>query len=182
MARFFLKTPLALANGTLGQRTLGKYLQAEQYSSAFMDRFLIPIFAGINTVSCQAARDYPSALIAQYFNRAFILSSVYGAVGGASAIAQALSHRVAHQRLGARIRGVQCEGSAVVITMQDGSTETFEVVVFATQQNQILDLLADATRAERAVLEAVRCDAVRVVMHNDARLMPSQRSDWGPVN
>lgn len=182
LGRFLLKTPLALAAGKLGGLTLGEYLHAEHYSSAFADRFLIPIFAGINTVSCQAVRDYPAAVIAQYFNRAFMLSSVYRAVGGATAIAQALSQRVAHLRLGARIEGVQREGSSVVITMQDGSTETFDAVVFATQANQILDLLGDATRAERAVLQAVRYDAVRVVMHNDTRLMPKDRSDWGPVN
>lgn len=182
LGRFLLKTPLALAAGTLGERTLGEYLDAEHYSSAFADRFLIPIFAGINTVSCQAVRHYPAAVIAQYFNRAFMLSSVYRAVGGASAIAQALSARVAHQRLGARIQGVQREGHAVVITMENGLSETFDAVVFATQANQILDLLGDATRAERGVLQSVRYDAVRVVMHNDARLMPAKRSDWGPVN
>ncbi|MBC7918659.1 MAG: FAD-dependent oxidoreductase, partial [Rhodoferax sp.] len=176
------KTPQALADGTLGQRTLGEYLYAEHYSSDFVDRFLIPIFAGINTVSCQAVRDYPAAVIAQYFNRAFILSSVYRAVGGASAIAQALSKRVTHQRLGARIRRVQRDGEAVAITMEDGRIESFDAVVFATQANQILDLLGDATRVERSVLKSVRYDAVRVVMHNDARLMPADRSDWGPVN
>ena len=182
LGRFLLKTPLALAAGTLCQRTLGEYLEAEQYSSAFVDRFLVPIFAGINTVSCQAVRDYPAALIAQYFNGAFMLSSVYRAVGGASAIAQALSQRVAHQRLGARIQRVQRDGEAVAITMEDGSIETFDAVVFATQANQILDLLGDASRAERDLLQGVRYDAVRVVMHNDARLMHASQNDWGPVN
>lgn len=182
LGRFLLKTPLALDDGTLGQCTLGEYLDAQHYSSAFVDRFLIPIFAGINTASCQTVRDYPAAVIAQYFNRAFMLSSVYRAVGGASAIAQALSKRVAHQRLGAHILRVQRNGQSVAITMADGSVETFDAVVFATQANQILDLLGDASRDERAVLQGVRYDAVRVVMHNDARLMPASQKDWGPVN
>jgi predicted NAD/FAD-binding protein len=182
LGRFLWKTPLALATDSLGQLTLGEYLDAEQYSVDFVERFLIPVFAGINTVSCKAVRDYPAAVIAQYFNRAFMLSSVYRAVGGASAMAQALSTRVAHQRLGACIQSVQREGNAVAITMENGTVETFDAVVFATQANQILELLGDATRAERAVLQSVRYEAVRVVMHHDARLMPASRSDWGPVN
>lgn len=182
LGRFLLHAPRALANGTLDRRTLGEYLTDEGYSAVFADRFLVPIFAGINTVSCQAVRDYPAAVIAQYFNRDFIVSSVYRAAGGAQAIARALSGRVARQRLGARIRAVRREGDAVTITMEDGRVETFDTVVFATQANQILDLLEDASRAERALFKSVRYDKVRVVMHTDASLMPAHRRDWGPVN
>ena len=82
LARFLWQAPQALAAGHLVDRTIGDYLDLQKYSSTFTDRFLIPAFAGINTVSCQEVRDYPAALIAQYFNRDFIVSSVYRAVGG----------------------------------------------------------------------------------------------------
>lgn len=182
LARFLWQAPQALASGALATRTIGDYLDRQHYSRAFTDRFLIPVFAGINTVSCQAVRDYPAALIAQYFNPGFVVSSVYRAVGGAHAIAQALSARVAQLRLDARIHSVHRQAHGVAITMDDGSAETFDVVVFATQANQVMALLDDASPAERAVLEAVRYGAVRVVMHHDARLMPATRADWGPVN
>lgn len=116
-------------------RTIGDYLDLQKYSSTFTDRFLIPAFAGINTVSCQEVRDYPAALIAQYFNRDFIVSSVYRAVGGAHTIAGALSQRVAQLRLRAHICSVRRQAKTVVITMEDGSAETFDAVVFATQAN-----------------------------------------------
>ena len=67
-------------------------------------------------------------MIAQYFNRNFIVSSVYRAVGGAAAIAQALSARVAQLRLGAHIRNVRRQAKTVVITMEDGSAERFDAV------------------------------------------------------
>ncbi|MES2948113.1 MAG: FAD-dependent oxidoreductase [Pseudomonadota bacterium] len=182
LARFLWEAPKALAAGHLVDRTIGDYLDLQKYSSAFTDRFLIPAFAGINTVSCQEVRDYPAELIAQYFNRDFIVSSVYRAVGGAQAIADALSQRVAQLRLDARIRSVQRHARKVVITMEDGSAETFDAVVFATQANQVMAMLGDASPAERAVMQAVRYGSVRVVMHHDVRLMPSDRKDWGPVN
>lgn len=182
LARFLWQAPQALATGALADRTIGDYLARQSYSIAFTDRFLIPAFAGINTVSCQAVREYPAELIAQYFNRGFVVSSVYRAVGGAHAIAQALSARVAQLRLNARIRSVHRQARGVAITMEDGSVETFDAVVFATQANQVRAMLDDASPAERVVLEAVRYDAVRVVMHHDARLMPAARADWGPVN
>lgn len=108
-------------------------------------------------------------MIAQYFNRNFIVSSVYRAVGGAAAIAQALSARVAQLRLGAHIRNVRRQAKTVVITMEDGSAERFDAVVFATQVNQVVAMLDGASPEERTVLQAVR-------------LMPRDRKDWGPVN
>lgn len=182
LSRFLWQAPQALATGALAGRTIGDYLDARGYSHAFTDRFLVPAFAGINTVSCQEVRDYPASLIAQYFNRDFVVSSVYRAVGGAQGIAQALSARVAHLRLEARIRSVRRAAHAVEITLDDGSVELFDAVVFATQANQVLAMLDDASAPERKVLEAVRYGAVRVVMHHDTRLMPARRADWGPVN
>lgn len=182
LARFLWQAPQALATSALAGRTIGEYLDSHHYSHAFTDRFLVPAFAGINTVSCQEVRDYPASLIAQYFNRDFVTSSVYRAVGGAQTIAQALSGRVAQLRLDARIRSVRRKARAVVITMEDGSVETFDTVVFATQANQVLAMLEDASVPEQAVLGAVRYGAVRVVMHHDTSLMPAQRADWGPVN
>lgn len=182
LARFLWVAPSALAAGSLADRTIGDYLALEKYSNDFTDRFLVPVFAGINTVSCQQVRDYPAALIAQYFTRDFISSRVYRTVGGAQAIAKALSARVTQLRLDARILSVQRRANHVVITLEDGPTETFDAVVFATQANQVMAMLGDATNVERTVLEAVRYGAVRVVMHHDERLMPASRRDWGPVN
>ncbi len=182
LARFLWQAPQALASGALAGRTIGDYLDSQNYSHAFTDRFLVPAFAGINTVSCQEVRDYPADLIAKYFNRDFVVSSVYRAVGGAQTIAQALSSRVAQLRLDARIRSVRRKANAVLITMDDGTVETFDTVVFATQANQVMAMLEDASAAEQAVLGAVRYGTVRVLMHHDAHLMPANRADWGPVN
>ncbi|MES2584226.1 MAG: FAD-dependent oxidoreductase [Pseudomonadota bacterium] len=182
LARFLWEAPKALAAGALADRTIGDYLDLQKYSSHFTDRFLIPAFAGINTVSSQEVRNYPANLITQYFNRDFIVSSVYRAVGGAAAIAQALSARVAQVRLDAQIRSVHRHARHAIITLEDGSTETFDAIVFATQANQVMAMLKDASPDEQSVLQAVRYGGVRVVMHHDVRLMPGDRNDWGPVN
>ncbi len=182
LGRFLWQAPQALKAGSLANRTIGDYLDREGYSNAFANRFLVPAFAGINTVSCDDVRNYPAELIAQYLNRDFIVSSVYRAVGGAQAMAQALSARVAHLKLDARIRGVHRAEQGVVVSMEDGSAQTFDAVVFATQANQIMALLQDASTTERKVLGAVRYGGVRVLMHHDAHLMPARRADWGPVN
>ncbi|OYU43758.1 MAG: hypothetical protein CFE44_16620, partial [Burkholderiales bacterium PBB4] len=182
LVRFIWQTPAALQAGRLDNCTLGEYLTRGHYTPDFAERFLIPAFAGINTVGYQEVRDTPAQLIAQYFTRDFLGSSVYRAVGGATALAQVLSARVHCLQLQARIAGVRRGPRSVWITLEDGSRHKFDAVVFATQANQVGAMLQDASAAEHAILQAVRYGNVRVVMHHDERLMPTSHADWSPVN
>lgn len=182
LARFLWHAPQALQRGELLHITIGAYLQAHGYSAAFCDGFLIPCFAGINTASHADVRNYPAELIAQYFSRRFMLSSVYRAVGGATAIADALQERITHFRFNARLQAVQRTARGVSVVHEDGAREPFDALVFATQANQVLPLLQDATPAERKALGGFRYGAVEVVMHHDARLMPARPAQWAPVN
>jgi uncharacterized protein len=42
--------------------------------------------------------------------------------------------------------------------------------------------MTDASEAERGALACIRYDKVEGLMHRDARLAPSQRASWSPVN
>lgn len=182
LGRFLLHAPQALHSGALQDCTLGDYLQSQHYSSTFCDYFLVPCFAGINTVSHADVRNYPAELIAQYFTRSFMMSSVYRAVGGAGAIAAALSQRVAQFRFNARLRSVRRTAQGISVLHEDGRQERFDALVFATQANQVLPLLGGASPEESSVLQGFRYGAVDVVMHQDPRAMPPQSSQWAPVN
>ena len=52
---------------------------------------------------------------------------------------------------------------------------TFDHVIFANHADQALACLRDATRAERAMLSAIRYDPNDVVLHTDASLLPRLR-------
>lgn len=182
LARFMLQVPGELARGRLRGLSIGQYLRDRGYSRAFSDAFLIPCFAGINTVGNDHVRDTPAEVIAGYFSRGFLFSRVYRARGGASAIAAALSRRIAHARFGVGISGVRRDTTGVTVRFQDTTEQRFDHVVFATQANQVLPLLADASEAERAALGGIRYDRVEVLMHRDVRLAPADRASWSPVN
>lgn len=182
LARFMWQVPGELAQGQLKGLSIGDYLSGKGYSPAFTEGFLIPCFAGINTVSNDHVRATPADVIAGYFSRGFLFSRVYRAVGGASAIASALSRRITHARFGASLQGVRRDGQGVVVQMQDGVEQRFDRVIFATQANQVSHLLRDIRADERAVLEGIRYDKVEVLMHRDHRLAPAQRATWSPVN
>jgi uncharacterized protein len=182
LGRFMVQVPTELQQGNLQGKSIGTYLAASGYSPAFIDQFLVPCFAGINTVSNQSVSDTPAEVIAAYFSRGFLFSKVFRAVGGASAIAAALTPRIAHTYFDAQIRAIRRNENGVVIHCKNGEETHFDRVIFATQANQIVSLLADATRAEKAVLGGISYGKVEVVMHHDKRLAPRRRANWSPVN
>ena len=63
-----------------------------------------------------------------------------------------------------------------------GEAERFDRVFFACHSDQALRLLTDATRAERAVLGAIRYQRNEVVLHTDTRVLPNRRLAWAAWN
>ena len=182
LGRFMLQVPAEHVQGQLRGMSIGAYLADHGYSTVFINKFLVPCFAGINTVSNDNVRHTPAELIAGYFSRGFLFSKVFRAVGGASAIAAALTPRVREARFDAQIRSIRRSPNGVVIDTGNGDSAQFDRVIFATQANQVLPLLEDASRAEQAVLGGIRYGKVDMVMHHDTRLAPRRRADWSPVN
>jgi predicted NAD/FAD-binding protein len=62
------------------------------------------------------------------------------------------------------------------------SSERYDHVVLACHSDQSLALLTDADAGERAVLESVRYQANRAVLHTDTALMPKLRRVWSSWN
>jgi predicted NAD/FAD-binding protein len=182
LGRFLVEATRDAARGELATTTIGDYLRSRGYSDVFADGFLVPCFAGINTCSYDDVRGYPAELIVGYFRRGFVFTRVRRALGGARAIAERLGARIAHSRFGVSVDSVRREPGAVVVRDQDGHEARFDHVVFATQANQVPQILVDASELERSVLRAFRYDHVRVVMHTDSTLAPPSRSCWAPVN
>ena len=66
--------------------------------------------------------------------------------------------------------------------MRDGSSETFDHVLLACHSDQSLQLLRDASKAEREALGAIPYQSNEVVLHTDDSLLPRQRRAWSSWN
>ncbi|MCX8504710.1 MAG: NAD/FAD-binding protein, partial [Beijerinckiaceae bacterium] len=70
----------------------------------------------------------------------------------------------------------------VTLTLENGSTETFDGVIFASHTDQTMAMLADASPQERAVLGAIAYKPNTVYLHRDQSLMPKRKRAWGSWN
>lgn len=190
--RFQTRARAALAAGGLDGASIGEFVAAERIAPEFVDGLLLPAIATIATCSTEDARAYPAAVVAAYAAAGVARQSVRRARDGADAVAA---------KLLAGITRVQCKAGVVAVRRRPGATastrhagagpvmvqhaageEAFDHVVFATQANQALALLADAAPDETAALAAFRYRTLEVLMHRDTALMPQRRAEWSPVN
>ncbi|MCV2363081.1 NAD(P)-binding protein [Paucibacter sp. DJ1R-11] len=181
---FQARARAALADGGLGAASIGEFVAAERIAPEFVDGLLLPAVATIGTCSSEDARAYPAAVIAGYAAAGVARQSVRRARDGADAVAAKLMAGITRVQCSAGVVAVWSRRGAAeqVVVQRSTGEETFDHIVFATQANQALTLLADAAPDEIAALAAFRYRALEVMMHNDTALLPAQRADWSPVS
>ncbi len=181
--RFQVRVRAAQAAGDLAGASIGEFVAAERIAPEFVDGLLLPAIATIATCSTADARAYPAAVVAGYATAGLARESVRRARDGADAVAAKLLAGITRVQCNAGVVAVRRPtGAAQVLVQHATGEETFDHVVFATQANQALALLADAAPDEAAALAAFRYRALEVLMHSDTALMPERRADWSPVN
>ncbi len=181
--RFKARAAAALVRGELADVTLDAFVKAERIEPEFVDGLLLPAVATVATCTLADARAYPANVVANYAGAGLTRQSVHRVRDGADAVAMRLLAGIARVHCDAGVLSVRRERtSAGVRLRRQAGEEVFDHVVLATQANQALALLDDASAAEAAALKAFRYHALDVVMHRDAGLMPARRGDWSAVN
>jgi predicted NAD/FAD-binding protein len=102
--------------------------------------------------------------------------------GGSSRYIEAMRARWrVRERLCTPVRMLLRTGAGATV-MTDDDAEHFDHVVVACHSDQALQLLGDASDAERSVLGAIAYQANDTVLHTDARLLPRNPKAWAAWN
>jgi predicted NAD/FAD-binding protein len=167
--------------------TLGAYLDACGYSAAFRDWYLLPMGAAIWSVPAPAVLEFPLPTFVHFCRRHGLLQIFdrpqwRTVAGGARTYVQRIVAQLRDVRLSTPVRRVRRYANHVEVDSAAAAGERFDQVVFACHSDQTLALLADPTRAEAKLLDSVRYQPNRVLLHTDARLMPRRRRAWSSWN
>lgn len=186
LARFYRDAP-ALLEGEGPGPTLGEYLAAGRYGSAFRDLHLVPMASALWSSPAAAILEFPARYLVRFMANHQMLQ-VAGRPqwrvvrGGSRRYVEALAARwKLRKRLSTPVRGVVRNAHAAIVRCDEGS-ERFDQVVLACHSDQALALLDDASDHERDILGAIRYQANEAVLHTDARLLPRMRKAWAAWN
>jgi len=168
--------------------SLGDWLEPLRFSRAFVDRLIIPQVSAVWSADPRQRWSFPARFLAEFFENHGMLGfrdrPRWRVVrGGSARYVEALTAPFARRiRPGTPVRSVRRERDGVLVTPHGGESERFDEVVLATHSDQALALLADATPAERAVLEAIPYQVNEAVLHTDVRMLPRRRRAWASWN
>ncbi len=189
IARFNRDAPsLIREDGEEGEElALGEYLERGRYGQRFRDYYILPMGAAIWSTDPERMLDFPARLFVQFFMNHGLLSITDRPVwrvikGGSRSYVERLVAPFADRiRLNSPVLGVTRADAHVDVHLGDGS-ERFDALFLACHSDQSLQMLSDATAAEREVLSAVPYQANEAVLHTDTRLLPKRRLAWAAWN
>jgi predicted NAD/FAD-binding protein len=188
LQRFYREAPRDLALLQEFHTTLGDYLDAGAYGTAFRDDHLLPMAAAIWSAPASAILNYPAAAFIRFQDNHGLLRMrnrpVWRTVlGGSRAYVERLTKAYADRiRLAAGVTAVHRDEGCVHIRDRRGAVETFDDVVIASHADQALAMLDDPTPEERRLLGAFRYGDNLTVLHSDPALMPKRRAVWSSWN
>ncbi len=161
--------------------TLGDYLEGQGYSSAFVERYVVPMGAAIWSAEPGELRRFPARTFVRFFANHGLLNlrdrPRWRVVRGGSRtyvdrLVAGFRDRI---RLATPVREVRRQPGRVLVRTDEADWEAFDRVVIATHSDQALAMLSDPSDVERHLLGAVRYQENEAVLHTDARLLPRAR-------
>lgn len=168
--------------------SLGEFLERHRFSRQFTDDYLVPMGASIWSARPVGFLEFPARFILRFFANHGLLT-VRGHPpwktirGGAIQYVRALMRPLADRvHLGCPVTSVSRHEQYVCITAATDHPEQFDAVVMAAHADQTLQMLADASAAEREVLAAFRYQDNEAVVHTDATLLPQRQRAWASWN
>jgi len=167
--------------------SLGDYLAAERYSTAFRDWYLLPMAAAIWSCPTRTMLDYPLTTFVRFCHNHGLLQIFdrprwRTVAGGGRSYVQRILRDVGDVKVATPVLGVRRQPDGVWVRSKDG-IERFDEVVFACHSDQTLAILgADASDEERRILGAVRYQPNVALLHTDTALLPRRRKVWSAWN
>jgi len=184
--RFNREAPALLDRGAQ-ESSLGAYLEENAYGREFVEHYLVPMGAAVWSTDPQRMLGFPARYFVRFFHHHGMLSvndrPQWRVVrGGSREYVRRLTAPFASRiRLRTPVRGIRRLHAGVELELDAGRSR-FDAVFLACHSDQALDLLRDASRAEREVLGAIGYQENEVLLHTDTRLLPRARRAWAAWN
>ena len=169
-------------------RSVAQYVREKQYGDDFLNFYLVPMSSAVWSTPPELMLEFPAITLLRFFhNHGFLglhtqhpwLTVVNGAKAYVAKITAPFRDRVCLQR---KAVSVLRENNRVRVIAEDGTSETFDQVIFACHGDQALGLLADASAQERRLLGAFQYQPNLATLHTDASVMPKTKLCWASWN
>ncbi|MDJ0881572.1 MAG: FAD-dependent oxidoreductase [Gammaproteobacteria bacterium] len=185
--RFNRQAPRDMEEGQ-AEIGLGEYLKMNDYSQQFIEHYIIPMGAAIWSTDPLQMQQFPARFFIRFFHNHGLLNvsnrpNWFTIRGGSKQYVAPLVHSFKDKiHLRSPIESVRRYPTHVEIKPLNQSVQKFDALFIAAHSNQALDMLEDATAAEKEVLGAIRYQPNEAVLHTDESVLPKRKLAWASWN
>ena len=182
--RFNKETVEELRNPRYGDLPLCEYVEVREYGSDFLRWYLSPMAAAVWSSPPERINSFPARTLMRFWhNHGFLgLDTQHPwrtVVGGSREYVKKVTGPFA-DRLRTSNGVASVKGREVFLT--NGSSESFDKIIFAAHGDQSRSMLEDPTDLEDDILAPVRYQSNRAVVHHDESFMPRNKRCWASWN
>ncbi len=168
--------------------SLGEFLSSRNYSSEFIEHYIIPMGAAIWSALPGGMQEMPAAFFIRFFKNHGLLSvdnrPTWRVIKGGSnryveKLVQGHRDRI---HLNAPVQRIRRFATHVELKVNGAEPQYFDQVFLACHSDQALAMLEDPSMEERQVLGAIRFQSNEAVLHTDTNLMPKRKLAWAAWN
>jgi predicted NAD/FAD-binding protein len=168
------------------QQPLGEFLDEHRFGEAFRDWYFLPMMACIWSCPTRQMLSFPVSTMIRFCHNHGLLQisnrpQWYTVPGGSRNYVEQILRSVPDARSRTPVRRIERVDGGVMVSTDQG-TEYFERAVLAVHTDQALQLLADPTSDERAILSGIRYQDNLAVLHTDASQLPRRQAAWAAWN
>ena len=176
-----------LADEVDSRETYGEFLTRHGFSTDFVNHYAVPVVSCVWSSGHDDALRYPAGYLFAFLdNHGFLrlrdAPQWYVVEGGSSSYVEKILATLDKVVTGTAVTTVRRHDEGVTLASGDAELGTFDGVVIATHADQALELLADATPAEKEVLGAFGYSRNDAVLHRDASALPAGAAARGGWN
>ena len=185
----FGKKADSLGQGLDVSMTLGDYLVDENYSSEFINYFIIPMGAAIWSTPANKVLDMPAYFFIKFFYNHGMLELTnrpnwWVIKNGSSEYIKKITIGFEDKiHLSTPVKKVsRVEGGVEIVLFKKDKALKFDSVIFATHSNQALDILDDPSDAEKDILGSIPYQKNNILLHTDSSVLPRRKLAWASWN
>lgn len=182
--RFNEETIAELADPQYPDCTLADYVKQRGYGEDFLKWYLSPMAAAVWSSPPERISAFPAHTLMRFWhNHGFLGLKTHHpwrtVVGGSRRYVEKLSAPFAERIK--KGKGVQSVNGRE-LTFADGTTEEFDLVIFASHGDQSHRLLKDASEEEERLLSCFQYQDNVALVHSDPKFMPRIKRCWASWN
>ncbi len=168
--------------------TLGDFLKENNFTSSFINDFLLPMGSAIWSVPLPQILDFPARSFFQFFKNHGLLNIKdrprwQTVVGGSRSYVQSfLSQFKGKVLLNSKVVSVSRSNGSVKLNFENASNQEFDYVVFATHADQTLKMLESPTALEEQLLSSWTYQNNIAILHTDSSILPPKKAAWASWN